>query len=806
MSIDQDITNLPTPPSRSDSPSDFSDKADTFLAALPQLQTELNLYADEANSTQTEINLSETNAATSEQNAEDWASLTSGIVLSTDYSAKAYAVSEDLVPDGSAKEWAIKLGSEVDGNDFSAKKYAIDAEASASAAAVTAGAESWDSNVTYSTDDVAIGSDGNTYRSLIDNNFNNDPVLGDGTNWNNLTGVLSDEEVRSLFSAKENLSYDASTGEFSGPPLILKPTNISPADETVDTGLTPTLEASGYFSLYGVNMISSRWQLSTVPDFSSLEIDETVSGTSTTFTPSDNLSTLTTYYWRVQYKDTNENVSDFSDPTEFTTANFFIVQPSITSPSDQETDVSDTITITTTAFESFPQGSDTHESTDWQISDDSSFTNIVFESLNDTSNLESIGLSSGVLSTSTTYYVRARHTGVTFGDSFYSPVIEFTTASSFIPQGEVAKLIASDGSSGHNFGDNVSISGDYAVVGAVGVDSPSNNIGAAYIFKRNQNGDWLEHQKITGSQETSDAFFGLSASIFGDLLAIASSIERVYIYRKDSSDNWNEVDIIDRSSSGIGFGRSVAINENYLFVGAPFDDSNGISNGAAFMFENDGSDNYNQINKFTPSGASSGTGNELGRSVAIHGSYAVCGVPKSDEVDTNSGSAYVFELSSGVWSESQQLLPDLGPAGGQFGISVDLSDNYLVVGAYFDGSLGVESNGAVYVYELNSSGSWQSVQRLFPDVAQKDSKLGQSVSISNDILVAGAPQLDGPSGNAGIGAVYLYRPDSSGNWNQINKFFPSDTSTFQAFGISVSISGTFFIGGAPSDEAAYLFE
>jgi len=187
MSIDQDITNLPTPPSRSDSPSDFSDKADAFLGALPQFQTELNTYADEANSTQVAINTSENNAATSEQNALDWASNTTDLVLSTDYSAKAYAISIDLVPDGSAKEWATKVGGTVDGSEFSAKKYAQDAEASADFATSVAGASDWDSGTTYNKNDAVIGSDGSTYRSLVDNNTGNDPVLGDGSNWKNLT-------------------------------------------------------------------------------------------------------------------------------------------------------------------------------------------------------------------------------------------------------------------------------------------------------------------------------------------------------------------------------------------------------------------------------------------------------------------------------------------------------------------------------------------------------------------------------------------------------------------------------------------
>jgi len=233
MSIDQDITNLPTPPSRSDSPSDFSDKADAFLAALPQLQTELNTYADEANTTQTAINTSENNAATSEQNAEDWAVDLTGLVLSTDYSAKAYAVSENLVPEGAAKEWAIKTNGTVDGTEFSAKKYANDAEASASAAAATAGATAWSAGVTYNTNDAAIGSDGNTYRSLVDNNLNNDPVLGDGSNWLNLTGGadVTKATLTKTFAAGESASLTLSE------PVETAPV-VSVIKEVPQTGVT----------------------------------------------------------------------------------------------------------------------------------------------------------------------------------------------------------------------------------------------------------------------------------------------------------------------------------------------------------------------------------------------------------------------------------------------------------------------------------------------------------------------------------------------------------------------------------------
>ena len=66
--------------------------------------------------------------------AEDWAIKMDGQVSNTDYSAKAYAISADLIDSGSAQEWAIKSGTIGTTGEYSAKKHATDAASSASTA------------------------------------------------------------------------------------------------------------------------------------------------------------------------------------------------------------------------------------------------------------------------------------------------------------------------------------------------------------------------------------------------------------------------------------------------------------------------------------------------------------------------------------------------------------------------------------------------------------------------------------------------------------------------------------------------
>jgi hypothetical protein len=224
--------------------------------------------------------------------------------------------------------------------------------------------------------------------------------------------------------------------------IIKQPTNQSPTDGATGIGsssLSLTLSASAYNDLFG-GQTSATFQVSDASDFLNLIVNETVSGSSiNSYTISDITSILTEssdYYFRVKYTDTNSNESLFSEPTSFTIAAAFVSvdPPTVTSPSDGAADVGEEPTIASSSF-STTGTSDTHASTDWQIASDSSFNTIVFESLNDTSNLVSLTVPEGNLSTSTTYYIRVRHTGANIGDSGYSNTVSFTTASEFLPAG-----------------------------------------------------------------------------------------------------------------------------------------------------------------------------------------------------------------------------------------------------------------------------------------------------------------------------------------------------------------------------------
>jgi len=223
-----------------------------------------------------------------------------------------------------------------------------------------------------------------------------------------------------------NIIQDGFASEF-GRDLILQPQNVSPADDSTDVSRVPTLVASDYFSLYGIPMKSATWQVSEFASFSTTVVDEEVLGTATSFSLSTQLGIGENYFWRVQYKDQNDEVSEFSEITSFVTTSEFVATPTITTPPNGTSGLGTQPLIESSAFAVSPGDNDTHIASQWVITRVSDST-VVFDSGEDTSNLTSIIPPAGVLTgdPATQYIVEVRHKGQNFGYSLFSPGSTFT--------------------------------------------------------------------------------------------------------------------------------------------------------------------------------------------------------------------------------------------------------------------------------------------------------------------------------------------------------------------------------------------
>ncbi len=384
---------------------------------------------------------------------------------------------------------------------------------------------------------------------------------------------------------------------------------------------------------------------------------------------------------------------------------------------------------------------------------------------------------------------------------------------------EKQKLTASDAGSEDFFGQNVSISGDRLVVGAFGDDDNGPSSGAAYVFERQSNGSWLEVAKLTASDGAAGDLFGDSVSISGDRLVVGAfradvntvNVGAAYVFERQGNGNWLEVAKLTASDGTISdfFGASVSLSGGRLVTGAFGDDVNGVSSGSVYVFERQGNGSWQEVAKLT---ASDGQARELfGSNVSLSGDRFVASAVQNNDNAMFSGSAYVFERQSGGrWQEVAKLTASDNETNDRFASSLSISGDRLVVGARLDDDLG-RGSGSAYVFERQSDGSWQEVTKLLASDGTTFDFFGENVSVSNDRIAVGAG-FDDDLGSAS-GSAYVFERQSDGSWQEVVKLTASDGTSEDFFGIGVSLSGDRLLVGAFRDDdkglaagSAYVFE
>ncbi len=266
------------------------------------------------------------------------------------------------------------------------------------------------------------------------------------------------------------------------------------------------------------------------------------------------------------------------------------------------------------------------------------------------------------------------------------------------------KITASDGAADDRFGDSVAVSGDYVVVGAYGDNDAGSNSGSAYIFKRNGTA-WTEQAKINASDGAAGDCFGCSVAISGDYAIVGarsdddrgSSSGSAYLFKRNGT-VWAQEAKITASDGAADdwFGWRVAVSGDYVVVGAYGTDDAGLSSGSAYIFKRDGTAWTEQAKITAIDGA---TGDLFGHSVAISGDYVVVGAFGDNDAGSRSGSAYIFKRDGTAWTEQDKITAIDGATGDWFGWRVAVSGDYVVVGAYGTDDAGMDS-GSAYIYDF----------------------------------------------------------------------------------------------------------
>ena len=379
------------------------------------------------------------------------------------------------------------------------------------------------------------------------------------------------------------------------------------------------------------------------------------------------------------------------------------------------------------------------------------------------------------------------------------------------------------------FGSSVAISGDIVLVGAPGEDSAASGInggpaaeadnsaqdsGAAYVFIR-AGSLWSQQAYLKASNTGAGDEFGWAVAVSGNTVAVGS--------QRESS-----------SATGVNPGPS-----------AEADDSAWRS-GAAYVFVLSGStwsqQAYIKASNTGGYGGPGASGDHFGSAVAISGDTLAVGawaeqsnaigvnpgaLAEADNSASDSGAAYVFARSGSAWSQQAYLKASNAETADQFGYSVGVSGNTVVVGAFYEASIATGVNpgpaaeadnfsigaGAAYVFARLGS-VWSQQAYLKASNTGSGDGFGYSVAVSEDTIVVGSPgessSATGVNGGAlaeadnsayESGAAYVYARAGSA-WSQQAYLKASNTSGSDLFGWCVTVSGDVLVVSSPEERGS----
>jgi len=251
------------------------------------------------------------------------------------------------------------------------------------------------------------------------------------------------------------------------------------------------------------------------------------------------------------------------------------------------------------------------------------------------------------------------------------------------------------------------------------------------------------------------------------------------------------------------FGHSVAIDQGVIAVGASNDDDNDVNSGSAYLFN---ASTGVQIAKLLPSDGAAG--DQFGFSIAISGGIVAVGAPRDEHNGVTSGSAYLFSASTGA--QLAKLTPNDGAAGDEFGFSIAIDNGIVAVGAVRDDEYGDDS-GAAYLFDASTG---DQLDKLLPDTGNNYQTFGVSIAMDDGIVVIGARTFFVLGEGYTFAKAYLFDVSTG---NQIN-MLQADIENYNGdqgghFGDAVDIDNGIVAVGAwarsiffDHSGAAYLFD
>jgi PGF-pre-PGF domain-containing protein len=315
------------------------------------------------------------------------------------------------------------------------------------------------------------------------------------------------------------------------------------------------------------------------------------------------------------------------------------------------------------------------------------------------------------------------------------------------------------------------------------------------------------------------SYFGTSVSLRNDTALIGAYNDecggltdagQAFLF-SSAGGTWSQIAVLNASDKReyAGFGKSVSFWNDTAVVGADGAYVAGHPNrGQAYVF----TDRYGTWQQVAILNASDGIDYaNFGWSVSVWNDTVLVGAKSASVGATGgAGQAYIFQDNGTAWNQVAILNATDAAENAQLGYSVLLSNDTALIGAIEADGHGVSDAGQMYIFKDNGT-AWNQVAMLNASDAQTYAKFGWSVDYYQDTVVIGSPDFDF-SGKANAGQVYLFR-DNGTAWNQVAILNATDASLSNNFGKQVSLYRNTTIVGAPGAAAggtsaagkAYIF-
>ena len=351
------------------------------------------------------------------------------------------------------------------------------------------------------------------------------------------------------------------------------------------------------------------------------------------------------------------------------------------------------------------------------------------------------------------------------------------------------------------FGISVETWGDWLFVGASGAHDftkDTADVGAAYAYQWNGNNYTLQ-QTIQPSGLEWESFFGVNIKAWNNQVFITATGEdgdmgRVYVYDLTADTLAFNQKLEPTTPSGGFFGVSMAIDDEFLLIGAPRGQFSW--GGSVYAFTQVGGQ-WQLAQQFS---AADTVGSDwFGSALALNNGELMVGAYRHESTATDSGAIYHFKWQDGSWQEFDKISSLTNTPTGRFGTAIHLDDQSLLVGGYREDVVG-ERSGAVTTF-TQTGGFWGDPNLLTVTPGNSDAKLGQAISHFDQILCAASHQ---PESNDAI--KLLCHEWQNEAWQlQFSMILNSQTGAGQSDRLTIDHNDQHLLLGAHAAGVVFVF-